>query len=71
MQLSDDVDFIARRLTDLAEGLQAALEVGGGDVLAAGALGVLVEGPDLHRRDPFGEQVLGQGSGVGAGPFEI
>ena len=55
----------------LAEGVQAALEVGAGDVLAPSALGVLVEGPDFHRRDPFGEQVLGQRPGVGEGPFEI
>ena len=70
MQFGDDFDLVAYRLADLAERIQAPLEVGGGDVLAAGTLGVLVEGPDFHRHDPFGEQVLGQRPGVGEEPFE-
>ena len=43
-----------------SKGSSAALRSRGGDVLAAGLLGRVVERPDLHRRDAFGEQLLGE-----------
>jgi hypothetical protein len=56
VELDHDVHLGADRLPDLAERLHRGLELAGGDVEAAPALGREVEGPDLHRRNALLEQ---------------
>ena len=59
VELDRDLHLHADRFANLAERPQCKFDLLGGDVLAVGGVGELVEGPDLHRRDAHRQQLLG------------
>ena len=64
VHLQGDLHPVAHGVPDLAPGAQPLLDLGPADALPAGLGAELVEGPDLHRRDPLVQEGAGQGPGV-------
>ena len=58
VQLDHDIHPVADRVPDLPEGFEPPLQPFRGDEEPASLLGIGIEGPDLHRRDPLREQAL-------------
>ena len=71
VQLDHDVHGRADGAADLAERLQAAVQVPRCDVGAAARLGVRIEWPDLHGRDVLAQQVGRELVGPGEEGVEV
>jgi hypothetical protein len=60
VELDHDFHAVADGTADLLKGLQRRLEIRPGDRPTVARLGGEVERPDLHRRDAFGQERVGE-----------